>query len=155
MSVVDQVKNLFSSKQPESTLDSRLSLSMPDDSTNESESETVQSPQAEAVAARSGAAAEDVVDKRGRGDKIVLPVLGARTVAQHQRLLYATGGAGLAVLLVAVVLVLNQTNKVAQQLGATGQALMQSQRLAKSVSQALVGSQQAFPAVSESSDVNR
>jgi twitching motility protein PilJ len=153
MSVVDQVKNLFSSKQPESTLDSRLSLSMPDDSTNESESETVQSPQAEAVAARSGAAAEDVVDKRGRGDKIVLPVLGARTVAQHQRLLYATGGAGLAVLLVAVVLVLNQTNKVAQQLGATGQALMQSQRLAKSVSQALVGSQQAFPAVSESSDV--
>ena len=52
-----------------------------------------------------------------------------------------------------MVLVLNHTSKVAQQLGATGQALMQSQRLAKSVSQALVGTQQAFPAVSESSDV--
>ena len=33
------------------------------------------------------------------------------------------------------------------QVGATGQALMQSQRLAKSVSQALVGSPQAFPEV--------
>jgi hypothetical protein len=37
--------------------------------------------------------------------------------------------------------------------GGTGQSLMQSQRLAKSVSQALVGSPQAFPDVRESSDV--
>ena len=36
---------------------------------------------------------------------------------------------------------------------ATGQALMQSQRLAKSVSQALVGSAQAFPEVRESAEV--
>ena len=36
---------------------------------------------------------------------------------------------------------------------ATGQALMQSQRLAKSVSQALIGSPQAFPEVAESTDV--
>jgi hypothetical protein len=35
---------------------------------------------------------------------------------------------------------LNQADKVAQQVAATGQSLMQSQRLAKSVSQALVGS---------------
>ncbi|MDP3825924.1 MAG: methyl-accepting chemotaxis protein, partial [Polaromonas sp.] len=42
---------------------------------------------------------------------------------------------------------------VAQQVAATGQSLMQSQRLAKSVSQALVGSAQAFPDVRESSDV--
>jgi twitching motility protein PilJ len=35
----------------------------------------------------------------------------------------------------------------------TGQSLMQSQRLAKSVSQALVGSAQAFPDVKESADV--
>lgn len=153
MSVVDQVKNLFSSKQRDSAMDSRLSLSMPDDATHESDRETVQAPQGDAASAYSAAAVEDVVDKRGRGDKIALPMLGARTVAQHQRLLYATGAGGLAVLLVAVVLVLNHTSKVAQQLGATGQALMQSQRLAKSVSQALVGTQQAFPAVSESSDV--
>ena len=30
MSVVDQLKNLFSKKPPESELDSRLSLAMPD-----------------------------------------------------------------------------------------------------------------------------
>ncbi|MDP3606150.1 MAG: methyl-accepting chemotaxis protein, partial [Polaromonas sp.] len=41
----------------------------------------------------------------------------------------------------------------AQQVAATGQSLMQSQRLAKSVSQALVGSAQAFPEVRQSSDV--
>ncbi|MDP3357270.1 MAG: methyl-accepting chemotaxis protein, partial [Polaromonas sp.] len=48
---------------------------------------------------------------------------------------------------------LNQADRVAQQVAATGQSLMQSQRLAKSVSQALVGSAQAFPDVRESSDV--
>ncbi|HEX5374420.1 MAG TPA: methyl-accepting chemotaxis protein, partial [Aquabacterium sp.] len=41
----------------------------------------------------------------------------------------------------------------ATQAGATGQALMQSQRLAKSVSQALVGRTQAFQEVAESSKV--
>jgi len=51
------------------------------------------------------------------------------------------------------VYALNQSDKVAQQLGATGQALMQSQRLAKSVSQAVVGSAQAFPDVSDSCGV--
>ena len=39
------------------------------------------------------------------------------------------------------------------QVGATGQALMQSQRLAKSVSQALIGSAAAFPEVKESAEV--
>ena len=48
---------------------------------------------------------------------------------------------------------MNQADKVAQQVAATGQSLMQSQRLAKSVSQALVGSPQAFPDVKESADV--
>ena len=41
----------------------------------------------------------------------------------------------------------------ATQVGATGQALMQSQRLAKSVSQALVGTPAAFPEVKESAEV--
>ena len=156
MSVVDQVKNLFSKKSSESSMDSRLSLSMPDDSTNLNESETVQTPQAEPMAARggvSGDAVVDVVEKVDAGDKITIPLLGSRTVAQHQRRLYFMGGAALAVLLVTTVYVLNRTNKVAQQLSATGQALMQSQRLAKSVSQAVVGAQAAFPAVVESSDV--
>ena len=51
------------------------------------------------------------------------------------------------------IFALNQADKVAQQVAGTGQSLMQSQRLAKSVSQALVGSAQAFPDVKESSDV--
>jgi twitching motility protein PilJ len=42
---------------------------------------------------------------------------------------------------------------VGQQVAASGQALMQSQRLAKSVSQALIGSPTAFPEVRDSSDV--
>jgi len=48
---------------------------------------------------------------------------------------------------------LNQADRVAQQLGATGQALMQSQRLAKSASQALTGRAESFPDVAESSGV--
>jgi twitching motility protein PilJ len=48
---------------------------------------------------------------------------------------------------------LGRADATAQQLGATGQSLMQSQRLAKSVSQALVGVAQAFPDVAESSSV--
>jgi twitching motility protein PilJ len=48
---------------------------------------------------------------------------------------------------------LSRSDMVAQQVAATGQSLMQSQRLAKSVSQALVGSPQAFPDVKESVDV--
>ena len=39
------------------------------------------------------------------------------------------------------------------QVGASGQALMQSQRLAKSVSQALIGNPTAFPEVKESAEV--
>ena len=45
----------------------------------------------------------------------------------------------------------SQTDRGAQQVGAIGQSLMQSQRLAKSVSQALVGSPEAFPELKESS----
>ena len=56
--------------------------------------------------------------------------------------------------LVAVTIVsVNAASKDAAQVGATGQALMQSQRLAKSVSQALIGSPQAFPEVRESTEV--
>nr|WP_308645781.1 methyl-accepting chemotaxis protein [Ottowia beijingensis] len=45
----------------------------------------------------------------------------------------------------------SQTDRGAQQVGAIGQSLMQSQRLAKSVSQALIGSPEAFPELKESS----
>ncbi len=160
MSVVDKVKNLFSPKPSESAIESRLSLSMPDDSSQSADGETVQTPQDDtgapmgaAMAAVPDMTVEDAMAAARQAEKISIPILGTRTVGQHQRILYAVGTAALAVLLVTTVYVLNRTNKVAQQLGATGQALMQSQRLAKSVSQALVGSEKAFPAVAESADV--
>ena len=89
----------------------------------------------------------------GRGEQVTLPLLGTRTTAQHQRILGMALGASLLVLVGVAVFALNQADKVAQQVAATGQSLMQSQRLAKSVSQALVGSPQAFPEVKESADV--
>lgn len=84
---------------------------------------------------------------------ITLPVLGSATAAAHQRRLLALLAVGVVALGVIAAWVLRQADQSAQQLAATGQSLMQSQRLAKSVSQALVGSPQAFPEVVESSGV--
>jgi len=88
-----------------------------------------------------------------RGDVLSFPLLGRRTVDSHQKILAALLVLALIVLGVVAFLSLNQADKAAQQVSATGQALMQSQRLAKSVSQALVGSAQAFPDVRESAGV--
>jgi twitching motility protein PilJ len=153
MSVVDQLKNLFSKTPSESELDSRLSLAMPDATIDPASAETVQdshnmplqppSPAAKAVA-------EPIPED---GDLISVPMLGRRTVVQHQRLLSLLLAGALVVLAAVTFVAFNQSDKVAQQLGATGQSLMQSQRLAKSVSQAVVGSAEAFPDVAESAGV--
>ena len=82
-----------------------------------------------------------------------LPVLGMRSRAEHQKILVVVLGLAVAALAVVTFFALSKSDRVAQQVAATGQALMQSQRLAKSVSQALVGSAQAFPDVRESADV--
>jgi twitching motility protein PilJ len=66
----------------------------------------------------------------------------------------------LAILLAVVVLLLLlvagsailRAERLAQQVAATGQSMMQSQRLAKSISQALVGSAPAFVEVKDSAD---
>ncbi|MDP3709794.1 MAG: methyl-accepting chemotaxis protein [Polaromonas sp.] len=84
---------------------------------------------------------------------LTLPLLGHRTINQHQRILVTLLALATAVLGTVTFFTLNQSGKVAQQLEATGQSLMQSQRLAKSVSQALVGSAEAFPDVRESAGV--
>ncbi|APW44036.1 methyl-accepting chemotaxis protein [Rhodoferax saidenbachensis] len=153
MSVVDQLKNLFSKKPSESELDSRLSLAMPDGSSDMAEVETVQVAQMPA-AERSGDAKDALADVPAeRGEQIAIPGLGTRTVVEHQRTLSVLLGASLLLLAGVTFYTLGQSDKVAQQLGALGQSLMQSQRLAKSVSQALVGSAQAFPDVSESTSV--
>ena len=86
-------------------------------------------------------------------DLLSLPLLGRRTLGQHQKVLVVLLALAVLVLGVVTFLALKQADRVAQQVAATGQSLMQSQRLAKSVSQALVGSAQAFPDVRESADV--
>ena len=157
MSVVDQLKNLFSKKTPESELDSRLSLAMPDATVDSGGNETLQespslnSPlQAASAEPMKEVSAEPKVNE---ADLIPIPGLGRRTVVQHQRTLSILLGGALIVLAGVTFVALNQSDRVAQQLGATGQSLMQSQRLAKSVSQAVVGSAQAFPDVSESAGI--
>ncbi|HWP18099.1 MAG TPA: methyl-accepting chemotaxis protein [Burkholderiaceae bacterium] len=91
----------------------------------------------------------------GEGDapRSTVPLIGHLPVAQQQRVLGGLTVAGLAGLVLITVISQNAANQVASQVSASGQALMQSQRLAKSVSQALVGSPQAFPEVKESASV--
>ena len=84
---------------------------------------------------------------------VSLPLLGRKTAEQHRRSLGTLLIFALVLLVAVIFFVLSQTEKVSQQVAASGQALMQSQRLAKIVSQALVGSPSAFPEVRESSEV--
>ena len=87
---------------------------------------------------------------RNTEEPFTMPLLGTRTASAHQRLLVIILVASLLVLAGVVYWTVAQANKTAVQVGATGQALMQSQRLAKSVSQALLGHADAFAEVKES-----
>ena len=84
---------------------------------------------------------------------VSVPLLGRKPADQHRRTLVLLLGVAVLVFAGVIAYVFTQTSKASQQLAASGQALMQSQRLAKSVSQALVGSAAAFPEVKESADV--
>ena len=82
-----------------------------------------------------------------------LPMIGGLALAQQQRVLSAVVAVGLGLLTLGAYLAIDAAGRSSAQVGATGQAMMQSQRLAKSVTQALVGSASAFPEVRESADV--
>src|SRR5439155_17682607 len=82
-----------------------------------------------------------------------LPVIGKRPVAEQQRVLLVLGTIGAVGLAATIWVTVSSANRGASQVGASGQALMQSQRLAKSVSQALIGSPHALPEVKEVADV--
>ncbi len=82
-----------------------------------------------------------------------LPLIGNRPAAQQQRILLAILGIGLFGLIVLTVLSFVSAGRGSAQVAASGQALMQSQRLAKSVSQALTGNAAAFPVVKDSAAV--
>ncbi len=162
MSVIENIQKLFKPKpvQPEDSMDMG-SVGTPGDplatvAMEEAPANTADVHQVDAgddaFAPSRVAPAESELTAEAP-DLLELPVLGRRTIGQHQRLLVGVLVLSVAVLGIVTFVALNQAGKVAQQLEATGQSLMQSQRLAKSVSQALVGSAQAFPDVRESADV--
>ena len=82
-----------------------------------------------------------------------LPMIGQRPVAEQQRILLAFLAIGLIGLIGLALYSFFAARGGSTQVGATGQAMMQSQRLAKSVTQAIVGIGTAFPEVKESSEV--
>jgi twitching motility protein PilJ len=77
---------------------------------------------------------------------------GRRSVGQQLRWLSIALASALTALAITAAVSLRQADRVGQQVAGTGQALMQSQRLAKAVSQALGGDPQAFLDLQESAD---
>ena len=150
MALASQLTNLFRSKSQDSStggdeaavhegLLSTPPTSHADDSRAAAESSVMVS------------AIDDSDDGATSGDDVFsVPLLGTRTAAQHQRLLSILLGLALFALVIVGFWTVSRTDKGARQVGAIGQSLMQSQRLAKSVSQALVGSPEAFGEVKES-----
>ena len=92
---------------------------------------------------------EPAADAEGSG----IPLIGHRPQAEQQKILGAIFGLGLIGVLLLAVIAFFSASTGSAQVAASGQALMQSQRLAKSVSQAMVGTPSAFPEVKESSEV--
>ena len=153
MSVLDQIKNLFAKKPLESETDTSLSLAMPDQSGDMDPPETVLVARAAVVSMPAPLSVHVPLAAQSADvnqDLVQLPGLGARPAAQHQRTLGILLGVSLLLLGGVAVYALNQSDKVAKQLGVTGQSLTQSQRLAKSISQALVGNVPAFADVKDS-----
>ena len=97
-------------------------------------------------APRASAAEDAGADAGGKR----LPVIGHWPVARQQRFLGRLALLGAVGLIIMTTLSLVSATRGSSQLNASGQALMQSQRLAKSVSQALRGDARVFPEVRES-----
>ena len=141
------MKNLFGKKQPEEadpSVTQELSLGAPDPSTASIEAGSTQEPDS---------IDDSIVDQIDEAELISVPLLGRHTTQTHQRVLFTLLALSLVVLGSVAIFAVNQADRVAKQVAGTGSSLMQSQRLAKSVSQALIGSPQAFPDVKESADV--
>lgn len=148
MSVLNKLTNLFAKKAPDTEQSVGLSLAMPD------ELASLQLPRAAGAGKVSGDTMlpEGAAVPLDQDDVVSVPLLGRRPIAEQQRMLWWLLGLALVILGAIAFVALTAADRVAQQLNGTGQSLMQSQRLAKSVSQALVGVPQAFAEVRESSD---
>jgi twitching motility protein PilJ len=147
MSAFNKLNQLFAKKTPDSEQSVGLSLAMPDDLSG------LQPQRAPGGEKSADAQLQDrpASAPQDRDDLVSIPLLGRRPIAEQQRLLWWLLGLALVALGAIAFVALTAADRVAQQLNATGQSLMQSQRLAKSVSQALVGVPQAFAEVKESS----
>ena len=77
-------------------------------------------------------------------DNITLPIFGTGSVNSHQRKLLVILASSGKALVASFGWVLRENDRAAQQVAATGQALMQAQRVAKSGTQALLGVPHAF-----------
>ena len=86
----------------------------------------------------------------GQGYTSGLPLVGSWPIARQQRAMFMLFLVGLAGLIISAGAAIVASNRSASQVGAAGQATTQSQRLAKSVSQALVGNAAAFTEVKDS-----
>ncbi|MFO1194766.1 MAG: methyl-accepting chemotaxis protein [Rhodoferax sp.] len=141
---VDRLKRFFSKTVLESDNGSRLSQQETSIQPDMEPAVTEQAPvtQRDAVPVAPAAALPD--------GHVALPVLGARPVQQQQQILLIGLAVSLVLLAAVAAFTLHSSDRIGQQMGAIGQSLMQSQRLAKSVSQAVVGNPQAFPDVQES-----
>jgi twitching motility protein PilJ len=156
MSELNFFKKLFSRKSAVNDDENMPNFEMTFDSTDDASSaRSVTKAAAPARASVSDNAGELLDGGASASDAnlISVPLLGKRTVVNHQRILAGLLALALVILALTTFFALRQGDKATQQISATGEALMQSQRLAKSVSQALVGSPQAFPEVKESSEV--
>jgi len=144
MALFDQLKRRASEEEfHKADEDSMLSIGMPEATRF----------QVEAVDAGQTVVPPGQPANETQEDQVTLPLLGSKPVAQHQRKLSALLALALLVLVIAAVVGWFTSRGSARQVGAVGQSLMQSQRLAKSVSQALVGDAKAFADVSESASV--
>ena len=170
MSFIEKIQNLFKpqNKLPEDSMD-MASVGMPVDpfatgSMDVASYRTSPDATAHMTATQSEADkeiispgvmfADDAPDAEELNPELItLPLLGSKTIAQHQRTLLLMLGLSVLVLAALAYRALGQADTITREISATGESLMQSQRLAKSVSQALVGSAQAFPDVKESAAV--
>jgi len=79
-----------------------------------------------------------------------LPLIGRWSTRKQQRLLIGMLAVGVVLMAVTTMLALRSANRGAEQVGAVGVALTESQRLTKSVAQAVIGSSSAFDDVKKS-----
>lgn len=87
------------------------------------------------------------------GDRGALPLIGHLTIEGQQKTLVAAVAAGLVGLVFIVFLSFDGASRSTGQVAAVGHALMESQRLLKSSSQAVGGDARAFAELRESADV--